>query len=84
MKPLNDLLAKDKEFVWSNDQQEALDKLKNEISEQSMLEFPWKLWPFEVNTDASTKAIGAVLLQRDPQGKPHTIEFFSKALAKAQ
>ena len=49
-----------------------------------MLEFPNGAWPFEVHTDASTVAIGAVLLQRDPEGKPHIIEHFSKALAKAQ
>ena len=84
VKPLNDLLTKDVEFVWAKDQQEAFDKLKNAISERSMLEFPRKSWPFEVHTDASTTAIGAVLLQRDPQGQPHIIEHFSKALARAQ
>ena len=83
-KPLNDLLAKEAEFVWGKEQQQAFDQLKNAISEQSMLEFPKPALPFEVHTDASTVAIGAVLLQRDEQGKPHIIEHFSKALAKPQ
>ena len=83
-KPLNDLLAKDAEFVWTDAQQQAFSQLKDAISERSMLEFPKPTWPFEVHTDASTVAIGAVLLQRDEQGKPHIIEHFSKALAKPQ
>ena len=83
-KPLNDMLTKDAEFVWAQEQQQAFEQLKNAISEQSMLEFPRKKWQFEVRTDASTMAVGAVLLQRDPEGKPHIIEHFSKALAKAQ
>ena len=83
-KPLNDLLTKDTEFVWAQEQQQAFEQLKNAISEQSMLEFPRKNWQFEVHTDASTVAVGAVLLQRDPEGKPHIIEHFSKVLAKAQ
>ena len=84
VKPLNDLLAKDVDFVWGPQQQAAFDRLKNAISERSMLEFPRKDWPFEVHTDASTAAVGAVLLQRDPQGRPHIIEYFSKVLARAQ
>ena len=56
--------------------------------------FPNGAWPYEAHTDASTVAIGAVLLllQNDPeqaskqerQTRPHIIEYFSKALAKAQ
>ena len=55
-----------------------------------LLEFPNGAWPFEAHTDASTVAIGAVLLlQNDPEqaskkDRPHIIEYFSKALAKAQ
>ena len=37
-----------------------------------------------MHTDASTVAVGAVSLQRDPQGKPHIIECMSKVLAKPQ
>ena len=58
--------------------------LKQAISEKSLLEFPRPEWPYEVHTDASTVAVGAVLLQRDPQGKPHIIEYMSKVLAKPQ
>ena len=57
--------------------------------------FPNGAWPYEAHTDASTVAIGAVLLllQNDPEqakkqaskkDRPHIIEYFSKALAKAQ
>ena len=36
-KPLNDLLAKDADFVWAQEQQQAFDQLKGAISERSML-----------------------------------------------
>ena len=82
--PLNDLLSKDAVFTWGEQQETAFNMLKQAISEKSLLEFPRPEWPYEVHTDASTVAVGAVLLQRDPQGKPHIIEYMSKVLAKPQ
>ena len=70
--PLNDLLSKDAVFTWGAQQETAFNMLKQAISEKSLMEFPCPEWPYEVHPDARTVAVGAVLLQRDPQGKPHT------------
>jgi len=82
--PLQKLMRKDTVFQWGTEQQKAFDEMKKGISEKSCLEFPRPGWPYELHTDASLNGIGAVLFQKDPQGKLHTIEFASKALSKAQ
>ena len=82
--PLQKLLQKDAKFEWGPDQQTAFELLKQSISEKSCLEFPEPDLPYELHTDASLNGIGAVLFQRDSSNKLHTIEFASKALAKAQ
>ena len=42
-----------------------------------MVVFAHPKWPHMVHTDASTVAVGAVSLQRDPQGKPHIIHYMT-------
>lgn len=52
--------AKEK-FFWSEIQQQALSKLKNRLCFGPMLRLPDQQEPFEIETDASDYAIGAVL-----------------------
>ena len=82
--PLQKLMRKDVKFEWGQEQQQAFESIKSSISENSCLEIPVPEWSYELHTDASLSGIGAVLFQRDPSGKLHTIEFASKALSKAQ
>ena len=82
--PIQKLMKKEVEFVWGVEQQKAFDTIKKSISEKSCLEFPNPKWKYELHTDASLEGIGAVLFQKDPSGKLHTIEFASKSLSKAQ
>ena len=82
--PLQKLLQKNVQFEWGPEQQSAFEELKRSISENMCLEFPEPNLPYELHTDASLNGLGAVLFQRDASGKLHTIEFASKALAKAQ
>jgi hypothetical protein len=60
-------------FQWGGKQQKAFDTLKEKISSAPVLALPNLRQPFEIQTDASNYAMGAVLLQH---GKP--IFFHSK------
>jgi transposase InsO family protein len=72
-------------FTWGMDQQEAFDKLKEIIMEDVVLAFPDNSKPFELTTDASDYAIGAVLSQKDEiSGIERPIYFLSKSLDDCQ
>ncbi|MFX6572612.1 ribonuclease H family protein, partial [Acinetobacter baumannii] len=72
--PLSDLLQ-DKKFQWSAQAQTAFDNLKQAMTNLPVLVLPNFDQPFELTTDASGVAIGAVLSQLD-----HPVAFFSKKL----
>ncbi|GJT91560.1 ty3-gypsy retrotransposon protein [Tanacetum coccineum] len=72
--PLTDIL-KQSAFTWNDTAAKAFDALKTSMSQLITLALPNFSEPFDLTTDASGVAIGAVLSQRD---KP--ISFFSKKL----
>jgi hypothetical protein len=59
-------------FQWGGKQQRAFDTLKEKISLAPVLALPNLRQPFEIQTDASNYAMGAVLLQH---GKPICFHF---------
>ncbi|CAI7740826.1 unnamed protein product [Closterium sp. NIES-54] len=61
--PLTDLLHKDKNFVWGKEAEAAFQELKNFLISPPVLRIADPSKPFEVVTDASDFAIGAMLLQ---------------------
>ncbi|MCO5550198.1 hypothetical protein L7F22_003680 [Adiantum nelumboides] len=74
------LKAQGKNFTWGEEQQRSFDeKLKVALASAPILAIVDLAKPFVVETDASDKAIGAVLLQ---DGRPVALE--SKKLDKAQ
>ena len=78
--PMTDhLKAQGKTFTWGEEQQRSFEKLKVALASAPILAIVDPTKPFVVETDASDRAIGAVLLQ---DGKP--IAFESKKLDKAQ
>ena len=83
-KPLNDLLKKDHKFEWTDTCQKAFDELKKRFTEEPVLMMPDQTKPFQIETDASKYATGAVLTQLDSNGDRHPISFISKTLSPAE
>ncbi|KAJ0545001.1 putative nucleotidyltransferase, Ribonuclease H [Helianthus annuus] len=77
-KPLTNLLQKDA-FKWSNEAQQAFETLELAMIQALVLALPDWSQEFIVETDASSKGLGAVLMQ----GK-HPIAYVSKALSARQ
>jgi hypothetical protein len=61
--PLHAITAKGKRFHWGKTQQRAFEDLKKKINDAPVLAMPNLQRPFELETDASGYALGAVLMQ---------------------
>ena len=83
-KPLNDLLKKDQKFEWTEECQGAFDDLKKQFTEEPVLVMRDQTRPFQIETDASKYATGAVLTQLDSNGDRHPISFISKTFSPAE
>jgi hypothetical protein len=64
---LHALISTKQVFLWGGKQQKAFETLKVKINIAPILAFPDLQQPFEIETDASDYATGAMLIQR---GKP--------------
>jgi thymidylate kinase len=82
--PLTRLVGKNKPFVWGQEQQEAFNKLKERLVSYPVLLRPDLSKPFHLYTDASTKAVGAVLCQEGPDGREHPVAYHSRKLTATQ
>ena len=74
--PLTKLTRKNVSFEWTNEAQEAFEKLKLALQEATTLAFPYPDIPCVLDTDASDVAIGAVLSQVI-EGVERPIAFYS-------
>ena len=82
--PLNKLLSKEVKFVWSQDQQEAFELLKNALVKYPILRVADFKRPFTIFTDASNYALGAVLTQIDDQNREYVVAYASRTLNTAE
>ena len=73
-RPLTQLLKKGVQFQWAISTQEAFDLLKSALTSAPVLAIPNFEETFVIETDASDKGMGAVLMQNG-----HPISFLSKA-----
>nr|GEV01501.1 putative reverse transcriptase domain-containing protein [Tanacetum cinerariifolium] len=64
-KPLTKLTQKHKKYIWIEDQESALQLLKQKLCEAPILALPEGNNDFVVYCDASLQALGAVLMQKD-------------------
>ena len=67
-------------FQWTSDHQEAFEKLKLALTTAPVLAYPNYSKPFILETDASLKGLGTVLLQEDEDGHLCVISYASHAL----
>lgn len=74
-RPLTQLLCKDTSFSWTNLQEEAFQQLKQALTIAPCLALPDFSIPFHIETDASAKGVGAVLMQSG-----HPLAYISRAL----
>ena len=82
-KPLYKLTEENCKFVWSDECQDAFEKLKFVLTSPPILSFPVGEGQFVLDTDASNHGIGAVLSQLQG-GKEKVIAYFSRVFSKAE
>ena len=82
-RPLHKLCTKETKFVWSEECDNAFQELKIKLSTAPVLGYPQLGLPFILDTDASNKAVGAVLAQLD-KGREKVIAYYSKAMTMAE
>ena len=82
--PLHDLTKKDAPFNWTQECTDALKQLIQAVTSEPVLYQPDWSKQSELEVDASLFAIGAVLFQRDEEGRRRPISYFSQALNPAE
>ncbi|KAL0934971.1 reverse transcriptase domain protein [Colletotrichum truncatum] len=78
--PLTRLSKKDVPWQWEEEQEQAFNEIKQQVTSEPILVIPNPEKPFEVETDSSDYAIGGQLGQRDDEGRLHPCAFFSRKL----
>ena len=81
--PLTELLKKGQEFKWSAEAQTAFEALKTQLCQAPVLAPPNRDLPYTICTDASAKAVGAVLLQGEGDSA-RAVAFASRKLTPAE
>lgn len=81
-KPLTNLLKQDTKFVWSEECQKSFDTLKKALCSEPILKNPDFTNIFILTTDASNKALGAILSQGEI-GKDLPICYAPRTLNKS-
>ena len=82
--PLTRLLKSDQKFEWTIEQQESFKALKEALVSYPILRQPDMAKPFYLFTDASGYCMGAVLAQKDDDGKEHAVAYGSKMLKNSE
>jgi hypothetical protein len=80
--PLNRLLKKSRPFQWTQAQQQAFDTLRMHLVQAPILISPDPERRYQLYTDASYKGLGAILGQKDDEGRDHVIAYASRSLNK--
>ena len=82
--PLHRLTRKNAVFQWSQECQTAFEELKGRLVTPPVLAYPNFDADFVLEMDASHQGLGAVLSQRQEDGKLHPIAYASRALSGAE
>ena len=79
--PLMDLTQKNEPFVWGAAQQRAFEFIKNAVASAPVLAMYDSTRPTRVETNASNFATGAILSQKQDNGKWHPIAYRSLTMS---
>lgn len=82
--PLTQLTKKTTSFTWKEKEKFSFEALKKSLQGPPILKIFDPSLPSELHTDASKVGIGAILVQRNPDGTPRVVSYFSKRLSKEQ
>ncbi|CUA71631.1 Transposon Tf2-11 polyprotein [Rhizoctonia solani] len=82
-RPLNDLIPKDKTWQWGDKEEKGFMDIKRALCEAPVLRHPDPEKPYFLETDASGVAMGAVLSQRQEDGRLHPVAYMSKSFQGA-
>ncbi len=78
--PLTHLTKRATPWLWSEKCQEAFREIKNALISTQVMAHPQMNHPYMLYTDASDKAVGAILVQKDNKGLERPIQYISRAL----
>ena len=84
VRPINDLLKKDTLFKWTNVHTTAMDQLAHAVAVNPILQRPDYKHPFFLEVDASQFATGAILSQKDDQGRLRAMGSMSHSFNQAE
>ena len=76
-KPIRDLLVKGNQWVWAEPQQRAFNQVKQMLSASPILALFDPHLDTVVSANASSFGLGAVLLQRHPEGQMKPVAYIS-------
>lgn len=82
--PLLNLLKSDKPFVLDSDCQRAFYTLRDALASSPVLSIYNPKRETELHTDASSHGFGAVLLQKQYDGKLHPVSYYSRRTTAAE
>ena len=68
---------------WTAECQQAFEHFKQLCSQTPILAYANYRKPFKLHTDASENRLGAVLYQKQDDGKDHVIAFANRTLSKS-
>ena len=80
IKQITAMLKKDQEVKWTAEARNSIEKIKQALTEASVLVSPDFLKDFLTFSFASQDTIAAILLQKNDDGLEQPIAFFSKTL----
>jgi hypothetical protein len=83
-RPLHNRTHKDAKWEWGSREQESFQAIKDAICQKPVLVHPDPTKPYYLETDASGAAMGAVLNQRQEDGRLHPIAYMSQSFAGAE